>query len=50
MKSATNRLAGAAVPLQVTLPRGGLRGAQDFAPGDRVCLRPEAGAIRVLSS
>jgi spermidine/putrescine transport system ATP-binding protein len=44
------RLQGAAVPLHVTLPRGGVRGAQDFAPGDTVCLRPEAGAIRVLTS
>lgn len=44
------RLEGAAVPLHVTLPRGGLRGAQDFAPGDRVALRPEPGAIRVLAS
>ena len=44
------RLEGAAVPLHVTLPRGGLRGAQDFAPGDQVCLRPEAGAIRVLAA
>jgi spermidine/putrescine transport system ATP-binding protein len=44
------RLEGAAVPLHVTLPRGGLRGAQDFAPGDVVCLRPEAGAMRVLAS
>ena len=44
------RLDGAAVPLQVTLPRGGQRGTLDFAPGDRVCLCPEAGAIRVLSS
>jgi spermidine/putrescine transport system ATP-binding protein len=44
------RLEGAAVPLHVTLPRGGLRGAQDFAPGDVVCLRPEPGAMRVLSS
>ena len=44
------RLEGAAVPLHVTLPRGGLRGAQDFAPGDTVCLRPEPGAIRVLAS
>jgi spermidine/putrescine transport system ATP-binding protein len=30
------RLEGAEVPLHVTLPRGGLRGAQDFAPGDAV--------------
>ena len=44
------RLKGAAVPLHVTLPRGGLRGALDFAPGDQVCLRPEAGATRVLAS
>ena len=44
------RLEGASVPLQVTLPRGGLRGAQDFAPGDAVCLRAEPGAIRVLAS
>ena len=44
------RLQGAAVPLHVTLPRGGLRGAQDFAPGDLVCLRPEPGALRVLAS
>ena len=44
------RLQGAAVPLHVTLPRGGLRGALDFAPGDRVALRPEPGAIRVLAS
>lgn len=44
------RLEGAAVPMHVTLPRGGLRGAQDFAPGDRVVLRPEAGAVRVLAS
>ena len=44
------RLEGAAVPLHVTLPRGGLRGALDFAPGDLVALRPEAGAIRVLAS
>jgi len=44
------RLEGAAVPLHVTLPRGGLRGAQDFAAGDLVALRPEAGAIRVLAS
>ena len=44
------RLEGAAVPLHVTLPRGGLRGAQDFAPGDHVALRPEPGAIRVLAS
>jgi len=44
------RLEGAAVPLHVTLPRGGLRGALDFAPGDRVALRPEAGAIRLLAS
>ncbi|WP_294970594.1 ABC transporter ATP-binding protein [Tabrizicola sp.] len=44
------RLEGAAVPLHVTLPRGGLRGALDFSPGDRVALRPEAGAIRVLAS
>jgi spermidine/putrescine transport system ATP-binding protein len=44
------RLEGAQVPLHVTLPRGGLRGALDFAPGDSVALRPEAGAIRVLSS
>lgn len=44
------RLEGAQVPLHVTLPRGGLRGAQDFAPGDPVCLRPEPGAVRVLMS
>lgn len=44
------RLEGAAVPLHVTLPRGGLRGAQNFAPGDRVVLRPEPGAVRVLAS
>ncbi|OYU39781.1 MAG: spermidine/putrescine ABC transporter ATP-binding protein [Pseudorhodobacter sp. PARRP1] len=44
------RLEGALVPLHVTLPRGGLRGAQDFTPGDAVCLRAEPGAIRVLSS
>jgi spermidine/putrescine transport system ATP-binding protein len=44
------RLEGAEVPLHVTLPRGGLRGAQDFAPGDLVCLRPEPGAMRVLVS
>ena len=44
------RLEGAEVPLHVTLPRGGLRGAQDFAPGDRVCLRAEQGAVRVLPS
>lgn len=44
------RLEGAAVPLHVTLPRGGLRGAQDFAPGDQVALRPDAGSIRVLAS
>ncbi len=44
------RLEGAAVPLHVTLPRGGLRGAQDFAAGDAVCLRVEPGAIRVLAS
>lgn len=44
------RLDGAEVPLHVTLPRGGLRGAQDFAPGDVVCIRPEPGAVRVLSS
>jgi spermidine/putrescine transport system ATP-binding protein len=44
------RLEGAEVPLHVTLPRGGLRGAQDFAPGDLVCLRPEPGALRVLAS
>jgi spermidine/putrescine transport system ATP-binding protein len=44
------RLEGASVPLHVTLPRGGLRGAQDFAPGDAVCLRAESGAIRVLAS
>lgn len=44
------RLEGAAVPLHVTLPRGGLRGALDFAAGDLVALRPEAGAIRVLAS
>ena len=43
------RLEGASVPLHVTLPRGGLRGALDFAPGDAVCLRPEPGAIRVLA-
>jgi spermidine/putrescine transport system ATP-binding protein len=42
------RLEGAEVPLHVTLPRGGLRGAQDFAPDDVVCLRPEPGAMRVL--
>lgn len=40
------RLEGAEVPLHVTLPRVGARGAQDFAPGDMVCLRPEAGAFR----
>ena len=44
------RLEGAAVPLHVTLPRGGLRGAQDFALGDAVCLRAEPGAIKVLAS
>ena len=44
------RLEGATVPLHVTLPRGGLRGALDFAPGDAVCLRAEPGAIRVLAS
>ena len=44
------RLEGAEVPLHVTRPRGGLRGAQDFAPGDLVCLRPEPGALRVLAS
>ena len=44
------RLEGASVPLHVTLPRGGLRGAQDFAAGDAVCLRAEPGAIRVLAS
>lgn len=44
------RLEGAAVPLHVTLPRGGLRGTQDFAPGERVVLRPEPGAVRVLAS
>jgi len=44
------RLEGAELPLHVTLPRGGLRGAQDFAPGDLVCLRPEPGALRVLAS
>ncbi|MBN8629511.1 MAG: ABC transporter ATP-binding protein [Rhodobacterales bacterium] len=44
------RLEGAEVPLHVTLPRGGLRGAQDFAPGDQVWLRPEPGALRVLTS
>ena len=44
------RLEGASVPLHVTLPRGGLRGAQDFIPGEAVCLRAEPGAIRVLSS
>lgn len=44
------RLEGASVPLHVTLPRGGLRGAQDFAPGEAVCLRAEPGAIRVLAS
>ncbi len=44
------RLEGASVPLHVTLPRGGLRGAQDFSLGEAVCLRPEAGAIRVLAS
>jgi spermidine/putrescine transport system ATP-binding protein len=44
------RLDGAEVPLHVTLPRGGVRGAQDFAPGDAVCIRPEPGAVRVLSS
>lgn len=43
-------LDGASVPLHVTLPRGGLRGAQDFALGDTVCLRAEPGAIRVLAS
>jgi spermidine/putrescine transport system ATP-binding protein len=44
------RLEGAEVPMHVTLPLGGLRGAQDFAPGDLVCLRPEPGALRVLIS
>ena len=44
------RLEGASVPLHVTLPRGGLRGAQDFTPGEVVCLRAEPGAIRVLAS
>lgn len=44
------RLEGASVPLHVTLPRGGLRGAMDFSPGDVVCLRAEPGAIRVLVS
>ena len=44
------RLEGASVPLHVTLPRGGLRGAQDFSPGDVVCLRAEPGAIKVLAS
>jgi spermidine/putrescine transport system ATP-binding protein len=44
------RLAGASVPLSVTLPRGGLRGAQDLAPGEVVCLQSEPGAIRVLVS
>jgi spermidine/putrescine transport system ATP-binding protein len=44
------RLEGATVPLHVTLPRGGLRGAQDFTPGEAVCLRAEPGAIRVLAS
>ena len=44
------RLEGAAMPLHITLPRGGLRGALDFAPGDCVALRPEAGAIKVLTT
>ena len=44
------RLEGAEVPLHVTLPRGGLRGAQDFVPGDQVWVRPEPGALRVLTS
>ena len=44
------RLEGATVPLHVTLPRGGLRGAQDFSVGEAVCLRAEPGAIRVLAS
>jgi spermidine/putrescine transport system ATP-binding protein len=44
------RLEGAEVPLHVTLPRGGVRGAQDFTPGDVVCIRPEPGSVRVLSS
>jgi spermidine/putrescine transport system ATP-binding protein len=44
------RLEGAAVPLHVTLPRGGQRGTLDFTAGDRVCLRPEPGAVRVLTS
>jgi spermidine/putrescine transport system ATP-binding protein len=44
------QLAGACVPLHVTLPRGGLRGTQDFALGDSVCLRAEPGAIRVLGA
>jgi TOBE domain len=44
------RLEGAEVPLHVTLPRGGVRGAQDFSSGDVVCIRPEPGAVRVLSS
>ncbi len=36
------RLEGASVPLlHGTLPRGGARGAQDFAPGDHVSLRPQ---------
>ena len=35
------RLEGASVPLHVTLPRGGVRGAQDFASGDQVSLRPQ---------
>jgi spermidine/putrescine transport system ATP-binding protein len=44
------RLDGAEVPIHVTLSLGGLRGAQDFAPGDLVCLRPEPGALRVLTT
>ena len=44
------RLTGAVVPLHVTLPRGGQRGAQDFGAGDTVCVRPEPGAMRVLTS
>jgi spermidine/putrescine transport system ATP-binding protein len=44
------RLEGAEVPLHVTLPRGGVRGTQDFVPGDVVCIRPEPGAVRVLAS
>ena len=44
------RLEGAEVPLHVTLPRGGVRGAQDFSSGDVVCIRPEPGVVRVLSS